>query len=57
VWYRWYKKKETYGGCGSQRGRKKSNDRDDENFKNEEKPFSVLIELATLENQDLIAPI
>ena len=29
------------------------NDRDDENLK---KPFSILIVLATLENQDLITP-
>jgi hypothetical protein len=39
------------------RGRiKKSNDHNDENFKNEEKPFHVLIVLAVLENQDLITP-
>ena len=37
-------------------GQKKSKDRDDENFKNEEKPFHVLIVLAALENQELITP-
>ena len=38
-------------------GAKKRNDRDDENFKNEGKPFHVLTVLAALENQDLITPI
>ena len=49
---------ETYGGCGIQRGMKKSNDREDENLKNEEKPFHFLIGtvLVALENQDLITP-
>lgn len=33
-----------------------TNDHDDEKFKNEEKPFRVLIVLAALENQDLLTP-
>ena len=36
--------------------REKSNDRDDENFKNEEIPFHVLVVLAVLDNQNLITP-
>ena len=43
-------------GEGGSKKKKKSNDRVDENFKNGEKPFHLLVVLAALENQDSITP-